>query len=164
MAEIHNAETIKRILDDAGIQTSHDEAPKQLASKVVPVLISNPDYKATILGSLVETTSDTSNIFIPANGKRSFITGIQMSWMYDAANTGTSLNVQGRLPQSPGTPTTLILGIRKLASVAGFRDISVVYNPPIEVLSGAPVLLQHVFGAGAGQQSAIITGFTIPPI
>ena len=69
MARVNNSGTIKRILDDGGIQTSVDEPPHQLAGKIVPVLISNPQRHCNIVrnvtsGTTMYTTPTTGDFYL----------------------------------------------------------------------------------------------------
>lgn len=67
MATINNSDILKRIIEEAKIQTSVDEVPTQLASKVVPVLISNPQQISKIVREQTAVNTTATIYTTPAD-------------------------------------------------------------------------------------------------
>jgi len=156
MATIHNTDTIKRILDDAKIQTSRDDVPKQLSKVVVPVLVSNPkgeinkviENEKIATGSLVVGTTSTT--------KRTYCWGYQYSFVKDGtcdcATDTTSLN----LPVE-GLGTTSIARLPVLTTTAQQTSITHNFKKPIKLEKGANISeVFPAYTAGLASRGVVI--------
>lgn len=79
---IKNSDTIKRLLEDAGIQTSIEDVPRELARKILPVLISNPERSCNIIRN--KTTSGT--IYTTPTDRDFYLTDCFITNMDNAGN------------------------------------------------------------------------------
>ena len=159
MAQINNSESIKRMLDDGGIQTAHDQVPTQLASKVVPVLVANAQKVVNVVQDATSTTTGATTIYTTPTDRDFFLTGVFLSNASSALQDGTLIEYSIYV----GGSKEKIIRLRKLTLVAytgtAQRDLSV----PIKLDRGSIVELSHTFSAGTSTTSASLTGYTITP-
>lgn len=160
MAKINKIETIKRIMDDAGIQTSTDDVPKELASKIVPVLISNPDLKKyeSVIESAGRNTTGSSVIYTTPIDKDFYLTDVYLQNQSDstADNTIISLSVTQK-----GKANKFIIYMRKLTTTAFDHMISRKLDPPIRLERGSTITSASTFTAGASETTGSIIGFIV---
>ena len=159
MAQIHNSETTKRILDDAGIQTSRDDVPNQLASKIVPVLISNPNRSGSmIIESGSRTTTGSTTVFTTPSNKDFYLTDITLTNVSNAAADNTSITVTA--VDHRGQAKILIY-MPKITLTAHSQTITKTFPVPI-LLSRSSVISQtSSFAAGVSTTATTITGFVV---
>lgn len=152
MARIHNTETVKRILDDAGIQTSQDNVPQELASKVVPVLIANPLRTSNIL----KQKFTTGTMYTTPTDKDFFLTSAIIS----SVSVNESSSGADTLVVTPFGQANVTLLANYNGSGAGSENTntnSQTYNPPLKLARGSAIA--YTLDASAG--SATITGYTV---
>lgn len=157
MAQIHNTETIKRILDDGGIQTSTEDVPTQLASKVVPVLVSNPPIVANVLESAMRNTTGSVTVYTTPTDKDFFLTSAYLGFVCDATCDGTLYF----LKVSPkGQASTSLISIRKATTTAD-RDFQPFAFPiPLQLEKGTNITVTCTFTAGTTSFDGGIVGYT----
>jgi hypothetical protein len=160
MARIHNSEAIKRILDDAGIQTSRDETPQELARKVVPVLISNPERRINVASSGARGSTGSATVYTIPDDKDFFLTTAMLSYTADAVCDGTLYELT--VPLATGETVSLI-SLPKQTTTAGFDHEVLALSKPIKLLRGGTISATHTFTAGASSVRGNITGFTTTP-
>lgn len=79
MSQINNTEVIKRILDDAHIQTSVDEIPKELGKTIVPVLISNPERVCNIVRGVHQANTGSQTIYTTPTDKDFYLVAANLN-------------------------------------------------------------------------------------
>lgn len=144
MAQIHNSETIRRILDDAGIQTSIDAVPNQLARSVVPVLNANPER----ICNVVENTTTSSTIYTCPTDKDFFLVSawVSASGGVGDDNSRISVVVNGAIK----------LLVRCYCNT-GQNSISVGLSKPLKLTRGSAITFTLDNSAGSGG----IIGYTV---
>lgn len=135
MVQIYNSDTIKRILEDAGIQTSHDQVPNKLSDKVVPVLISNP--VPLIKLAFIDTSNDASQtIFTTSSTKDTYITSINLSIARDVTHDGDNTRIRA----TPfGNASKILFKLRYNALTAGSENGSIDFEHPIKLTKNTNV-------------------------
>src|SRR4030042_163745 len=135
MAIINNTETIKRILDDAGIQTAIDDVPTQLARSVVPVLVSNPRRQIIIKSN---TASDSTSAIIHTTraNKDTYLTSVILSISKDV-NSTSSYSAITIVPF--GVANISIISSLYEPLTAGSKDINIDFNIPIKLTRGSNI-------------------------
>lgn len=134
MVRVNNSDTIKRILNDAGIQTSIDDVPQELGSKIVPVLISNPERvgKTGNAGGIgASAVAHTASLI-----KDTYVTSAHISYSKLNTNTGTVIDFRYTSPE--GT-TEALLKMSLTTSIADTRDFSVSFPIPIKIKRGSTI-------------------------
>ena len=136
MARINNTNTIKRILDDAKIQTSVDDVPQELGKTVVPVLISNPKGLITASKSLTRTATQTiGTIFTTRDDVDTYIHGALLSLQRDAVSTATDVTISCIVDGA--TVTLAMIELEPLT--ADSKHLAVSFPVPIKVDRGTAV-------------------------
>ena len=145
MATINNGDVIRKLIDEAGIQTAVDDVPTKLAEKVVPVLISNPDKFMQVKE---ETASDTTSILLHTTHatKRTFLTNLDISIAKDGTNTGTDSSIS-LTPKDKGILT--VLRVRYEPSIAGFHSMSISPLYPIELKKSSAITISNSNGTAS---------------
>lgn len=152
MAKIFNTETIKRILDDAGIQTSADDVPTELARKVVPVLISNPTITLKVKTG---TASDATSATIRTNSttKRTFLFAVALSISKDVVND----SINSGINITPlGDSVAGIMKLRYEPTVAGNLHDFIVLPYPIELEKGTAINVTNSTNTASIDASAAV--------
>ena len=159
MATINNTDTIKRILDDGGIQTAHDDVPTKLAEKVVPVLISNPQRIVNVLREFHRnTTTAASSIYnTPATGKTFYLTGIMFTNEQDATSDNILLEITAVID---GLKESLIR-FDTITTTASSKVVAREFSVPIKLDKNSTISFAGVFTAGVCTSSACITGYLV---
>lgn len=157
MAEIHNSDTIKRILDDAKIQTSHDEVPKQLASKVVPVLIANPKREINIFGEGTANNAASAAIYTTPTNKDFYLTSATISLIKDV--TATSL--ASWISFTAKGVARRILIITGLSLTVQDRMATITFPNPILLDRGTGVAVNNNTAIAEISVVGGITGYTV---
>lgn len=158
MATINNSDTIKRILDDAGIQTSIDNVPSELASKVVPVLISNP-IRFPLIKNVVISDASSGNVFTSSTKKRTFITGYQLAVTKDVNATSimTSIKIQ---PKFSGSALTLVALTYEPLTVGNLNS-ALMFPYPLELTKGSSPRIENSTAVGSIDVSATLFYYEI---
>jgi len=155
MATINNSKIQERIAREAKIQLSVDSVPNQLAEKVVPVLVSNPDKHC--LSASVSSTS-TGNTTVYAGGTRQvYICSASISTEDDAVSDATLI----RLNAVINGQSKDLIKVAKLTTSAGKRDHSITFPIPVKIDLGTNVTLIQSFSAGTENASANITYYEV---
>lgn len=153
MAKIHNSDTIKRILDDAGIQTSRDSVPQELASKVVPVLISNPKYQ--LKTAFVLRPDDALETILSTSAtKRTFLMAMHLCVSKDASSDSTDCRIAGT-PKGDKEKTLLQLTLEPTTAGQGLQT-SLVLPIPLEMKKGTSISMVNNSATASIDISAII--------
>lgn len=158
MAQIHNTETIKRILDEAGIQTSMDDVPTQLASKVVPVLIANPPIFSTIGKDISEGSTGSTTIYTTPSDKDFYLTSMGLAYTKDAVCDNVLVN--GRVTNSDGTTVQLILLPSQTTTAGNDHEILPLLYP-LKLARSSNISMAGNFTAGTMNKRMFITGYLV---
>lgn len=155
MAQIYNSKTIKRILDDAKIQTSHDNVPQELAGKVVPVLISNPQQIIHKTKTTLKTTTGAVLFLTTHATKKTYLHGFSFGFVKDATcdlgqvSAGFSVVIDGATINMSYLPV-LDLTAERGQEFAQFKEpILLDKNSNISILS-------NTYSAGLMTRTALI--------
>lgn len=164
-AKIYNSDCTKDLAQNAGIQQMTDKVPDELAEKIVPTFETNPLLlrRNNILG-IVErqaTAASASVIFASPAGKKTFITGIEIYMIKDAAcdkaSGHFSLNaaVKGSAAQN-----ILKVPVLTLTAQSETAILSLAFPLEIEPLTSI-TLNSFSFAAGNCINGAVVYGYTI---
>jgi len=158
MARINNSDTIKRILDDAKIQTAIDNVPQELASKVVPVLIANPLRVVNVTGNGTKLTTGQYTIYTTPSDKDFYLTNASLHNQSDATADNTFITLDCTMK---GQNSANLLRMGKITLTAFSGSISHNYFNPILLERGTTISLNTTFTAGVSQTDATIQGYAV---
>jgi len=160
MADIHNSDLKREIIDGAKINTAFDKIPQQLAEKVVPVMETNPKFFRTI--NVVESGSrDTSGqiaLYTTPTDKDFYITSVQINNQSDVTADNTDAYISTKLPD--GNSATLAQ-LFKLSTTVFQGVINLSFPIPIKIKRGTAINFGSTFTAGASITGAGITGYIV---
>jgi len=136
MSRINNTETIKRILDDAGIQTAIDKVPQELTEKVLPVLISNPIYQVK---SKRNSANDQTSALIHSTSstKRTFLIGASISCSKDVVSDSIKSTVSCTLKGAQSSSILTIL--YEPTTAASNLSQNITFPIPVELEKGTNI-------------------------
>ena len=157
MARINNPDTIKRMMDDAKIQTSTDAVPQELASKVVPVLIANPGRFLNVVEYTAANNASTATIFTTPTGKDFYVTSISLSFIKDVNATSTYSDVRGIV----GGRTLVFLRLPQITLTAQSHGTTLTLPFPMKMDRGSVLTVNNSAGVGEITATACITGYTV---
>lgn len=159
MATINNSDTIRRILDDAGIQTSIDDVPKELASKVVPVLISNP-ISETVIKSGSSSTTGGFTIYTTPSNKDFYLTSIQFHVIKDVVcNMATgSVTVLG---VKEGRTAEALSRLGVITLTAQDDVVAVAFPNPIKLDRDSTISSTVSYAAGVMVRTVVLSGLLV---
>lgn len=158
MAKIHNTDTIKRILDDAGIQISIDDVPQELARKIVPVLISNPLRIANVIKSSNRSVTGLGTVFITPTDKDFYLTNAWVSFDCNATADSTSYFITAT--NSEGLLINLGI-LNKQTLTARNGELVLSYPTPLLLSRGTAINISQTFSVGASSIAGGISGYTV---
>lgn len=92
MATIYNSDLTKELTKGAGLQTSKDVIPNQIAEKVVPVMEVNPKLLrvVNVHQRNTATNATSATIYTTPADRDFYLTGLTISMIKDATATSTS--------------------------------------------------------------------------
>ncbi len=153
MAQINNSDTIKSLISKAGIQTSIDNVPTQLAEKIVPVICCDPKRDIRVL---VGTASDSvsSLILTTSTTKRTFVIGTSITTAKDVNSTSlftdiVATNIFGegiRLNRTRYEPLTAMSHITN----------DLIYPLPIELAKNSTVTITNSTNVASIDSSGMV--------
>lgn len=158
MAKINNSNAIRRIIHDAGIQTSIDKVPQELASKVVPVLISNPKPEYYVVESASSSNSAALiTLYQTPKDKDFYLTAGTLSMIKDAGSTATGVYLRVTIN---GVAKSL-LRIPSITLTAHSEAISITPIEPLKIDRNSLITLHNGTADAEIISSAHITGFIV---
>lgn len=159
MATINNSDTIKRILNDAKIQTSIDDVPNQLASKVVPVLIANPERIVNVIKNYNKANTGASTMYTTPTDKDFYLTDVWLSGSADVLYDGTSARITAI---AEGAVAVDVLS-HKNQTLTIFQNVfhNRPFNPPVKLERGSVIAVVLSFAAGTPFYTAGFSGYTV---
>lgn len=135
MPQNNNTEVTKQLRDGLKINQAYESVPNEIGKTIVPVFISNPQFKKiNFIDSVSGDNSGTAMYTVPV-GKRLILKTASLSVEKDAAATTT--NVQLRITMDGEILNILYLGF--LASTAGAQSTSLNYGEGILLTAGESV-------------------------
>jgi len=158
MVQIHNSETIKRILDDAGVQTSKEDVPRVLASKVVPVLISNPKRYCDVFVRDVRAVTGTGVLYTTPLDKDFYLTNAFLSNLSDVVADNTSIFLGVVLENGD---SAFIIDFVKPTTTVYDNGQAVNFPTPLKLKRGSQITFSSTFTAGTSSTIANIGGYTV---
>lgn len=154
MAQIHNAQLSKEIIDGAKVQLSMDKVPNQIADKVVPVMEVNPKLFRSC--NIVENIyGSAGTIYTTPTDKDFFLTSATLSYNKSVADSGTNAFIKLTLP---GQGESIILTLPGITLTAEKLAISSTFNPPILIKRGTNI---YTSGANITTICSNITGYSV---
>ena len=151
-AKINHSGVIARILQACKINQLVDKVPHELAEKVVPVLVSNPEkHIQRTSGALNDGTTGT--ISTVSTTKKTFITGCVLSVAKSALNASLFSSVT--ITPVGSSASTLLL-IRYEPSTVGQFTQTITFPFPIEVEKGSDLTLTNSNGTASIDTSGIV--------
>lgn len=158
MAIIHNPKVIQSMINEAKIQTSHDRVARELAEKVVPVLVINPKDVVDIVVVKSKTTTGTITAYTTPLDRDFYLDSLCFNYVADAANTGTALLVTVDMPDL--AIESEIISINKVPSVAASQTVFCPFPRPILLKRGGNIKMTQTYAAGTGSIKLNIVGHT----
>jgi hypothetical protein len=159
MVEIQSKEAIDKISDELKVQPSM-EIDKKLIPGVQPVFEVGNNQTARIARA-IKTTTGAINILTTKTGKRTFLTGLFLSYMHDVAADSTEIFMTATIKET--NLATNIFNVAKLTATAAHGNIHVPFNPPIEIKENTNVSMTHNFTVGAGFISGLVQYYETDP-
>lgn len=156
MAKIYNSDVTKEIANNAGIATSLEKVPNELAEKVVPTFEANPMVvkPCTICRNL--NTSNTIIYTVPT-GKTFYLTSCSLSYTKTAASTATDSSI--RITQDG--VSRWVLAIRHTPATAETASLSNSFPHPLKVDGGTNITENDTGGDANCIATSTIQGFYI---
>lgn len=135
MTKINNGEIIRKLINEAKINTAHDVTPTQLAEKIIAVLNVNPDKQINVgYGECNDATTNT--LFTTSTTKDTFLIGGSMSISKDAGAT----SVESTILLTPfGKAVIKFMAIRYRGSTAGEHSKEVILPFALKLARGTTV-------------------------
>ena len=156
MATINNAKTIRRIIEDASIQLQHDQVPKELASKVVPVLVANPRRVATFNRANRATNSTGGTIYTCSAINETYLTAVTLGVIKDA----TSQSLFSSITCVPkGSSSRALIEIPGITLTAQSEVVTLSLNPPILLEKSSTITMTATNATGNIQVSGTAIGY-----
>lgn len=161
MVDIQSKEVIDKISDDLKVQPSM-LIPRELAKHIQLVYVANPGVNDRELQAIEGVTSDSlsSIIFTTHTTKRTFLTGINMTYAKDAVNDGNSSNVLATLVRGN---TSVIIPMRYEPTTAGSDNTAILFPVPLELAKGTQVLLNNNSATASIDAGAVVFFFETDP-
>lgn len=147
MATINNTQLLKGLIEKAKIQLSADQVPTQLAEKIVPVIVAEPEKNIFIADLLVSDSAIKTTIHTCHATKRTFIVGCSLSVSKDAINNSLNTSI---LASTKGQSENQILIMRYEPTTAGsnmYQEKTFVY--PIELEKGSNISMSSSQGTAS---------------
>lgn len=163
MATIYNSDLSKELQNGARLQI-RDKCPTELAEKVVPVMEVNPKALRAITFVIDYSRSTTASgvtIFTTDANKRTFIKGISINNVSDAAADNTAILINSKI-FGDSTSGTNILRLNKITLTAGsFEKVNLFDGQGVELQRNTTVTLSNVFTVGVSTTGVTIWGYTV---
>lgn len=159
MATIYNSDLTKGMIDNAGLQTSRDKAPTQLAEKVVPVMEVNPKLlrRINVCRDASKTTTGATTLYTTPSNIDFFLTNLHLSWAADAANDGISAYIS--FIDEFGVTRYFLFQKITLTATQQTNNIALAF--PMKLARGTNIQYGGTFAAGTARFEALIAGYTV---
>ena len=137
MAKINNPLIIKKLIDEAKINTSLEKVPDQLAEKIIPTLNVNPEK---IIQTKNTSTADTASatIYTTSLTKDTFLIGGQITLSKDVVSDATFSQIT-ITPFSDSGKVLLILRYEPLTAGQFSETISLTH--PLKLERGSSIII-----------------------
>jgi len=137
MATINNQSLLKDLINKVKFQLSVDKVPTQLAEKIVPVVIAEPEKNIRVVsGSLADATSFT--LLITSTTKRTFVTSVIITYACSVLSDSKAVTV-GAFVKGMASQNLIVL--RKEPLTALQESAGTNYLLPIELEKGSIVTI-----------------------
>lgn len=155
VAIITNKDLVKALVD--GARLNIQDTPKEIASKVVPILDGTPDFhRIQDIRHLTKTTSGDGTIFTASTSRDTYLVGYQLSAIKDATADDGAGAIASIVTTINGV-TRLISSIAGLSLTAGSGQANNDFKFPMKIDRGATVILSGAtFTVGNKQRNAVI--------
>lgn len=158
MAQIHNSEIIKNLIDKAKIQTSVDAVPNRLAEKIVPVMeVDNQKKYIRYVIKGEKNSSGSYTVYTTPEDDDFYITNMILSWTNDAVADNTDIGVEG-VPKD-NLSAEMLMFLLKQTTTAGTQTQTLNFNPPLLMTKDSDINLLQFFTAGTSKSTLIIYGY-----
>jgi len=157
MINIQNTDAINAIRNSAKLSIS-EGCPQQLIRSVQPVMDMTPVFhkKTDFVKSNSRTTNGTTTVYTVPTDRKTFVTGVLLSYCGDAAFTPTQIEVYTTI----NSVATSLARIAAATLAAASNDtVYVQFAHPIELSKGASIAHAFAFGAGVGNSICSIYGY-----
>lgn len=156
MVKINNTELTKGIVKNAKIEQGLEQVPDELASKVVPVMETNPQLLRTI--NVIKNQNGAGTIYTTPTDKDFYLTSASLSVTGTGAVSGT-----GTITAFPKGQASTIMCACLVESVAGAADSNsntITFPFPILLERGSVIAATS---SSLNIKSFVITGYTVEP-
>lgn len=162
MATIYNSRTTEELVRGAGIQTSRDRVPNQIADKVVPVMEVNPKLLKYVknVATATATDSSTQTIMTTSSINETYITGVILTVSKDASSNSISSRI---ITTVNGVNNSPLAYIRYEPTTAGQFNQIHSYNPPILVDKNATISVTNSSATASIDTTGVIYYYEVSP-
>jgi len=161
MAQIHNSDLSKEIVQGARLQQNRDIIPNQLAEKVVPVMEVNPTIlkycNVFVHGSTSATGSMT--VYTTPSDKDFYLCGVDMSYSKTAACDVASGYLTFTVAPKEGVTAYLTFPVVTLTAEKDTK--SVTFTRPILLRRNVALAFTGTYTAGNMYRNCSVWGYTI---
>lgn len=157
MPQIQNSDAIKAIRDGARLSIT-EGFPQALDLRVIPVMDMTPRFHRNSFPKQANTSTSSSagTIFTTDTVKDTYITGIQYSYVKDAA-CDIATSVASVRTTINGQSSQVICAVTLLTLTAQAGDFAIAFERPIKIDKGVTVqLVQNTFTVGTFARSATV--------
>lgn len=140
MPLINNGEVIRKLIQEAKINTAHDTTPTQLAEKILAVINVNPDRLVQVRTEAASDTASLTAIHTTSATKDTFIIGAALSYHKDVVSDSETTDIRC----TPfGKGETLLIQLNYEPTVAGNDHAEITFPLPIKVARGTIIGIKN---------------------
>ena len=155
MAKVQNRKVIERIEDEAYLNPSDEETPKQLASHIQPVLISNEKDIINIVKNQAISNSVSGNIYTTPEDKDFYLCGAVLGVVKDGTSTSTETSLRVMI----NGKTVRLIVIPTLTLTAERETVGINFNPAIKIDRNTTITMNNSSSTANISNSASIWGY-----
>jgi len=160
MAKIYNSDCTKGLAQNAGIQTSAEKVPNELAEKIVPTFETNPEQlrRTNILRSNSAINATSGTIYTTPTDKDFYLCGVAVSVIKDVTSTSLYTCITGT-PE--GQAVTDFLLIRGITLTPQENCCSLEITPPLKMKKGTTIVVTNSTNVANISSSGTIYGYVV---
>lgn len=160
MAQIHNSDLIKGLSKNAGIQTSFENPPNQLAEKVVPTMESNPEMlrrSNIVRWALSNNSSSGATIYTTPTDRDFYLVGCQLHVIKDVTATSLRSYIQVKIDGADQQ----ILVVSGLTLTVQDQSVAISFPFPVKVDRGVAIKVFNSTAVGNVTSDGAIIGYVV---
>jgi len=159
MANIYNGDLKRELIAGAGIQTSVDVVPNQIADKVVPVMEVNPKMLRTcdIIKRAIATNATSATIYTTPANADFYLIGANMCMIKDATSTSAETSIKA----TKDNASINILEFAGITLTAQTLSESISLNNPLKLDRNTTITITNATNTANIRSSGIIYGYIV---